>query len=103
MSTGAWLDCYPWAPYTHCLSPPGPCRTGYCLLCRYSHWQCWRFLCSKPPQPPKPHWAVFFSAPVILPLAFIGCTSACTTTARSEEHTSELQSLMSNSYAVFCL
>src|SRR3546814_8357936 len=26
-----------------------------------------------------------------------------TTTDRSEEHTSELQSLMSNSYAVFCL
>src|SRR3546814_1367612 len=28
---------------------------------------------------------------------------ACTSTARSEEHTSELQSLMRISYAVFCL
>src|SRR3546814_10321179 len=27
----------------------------------------------------------------------------CETVARSEEHTSELQSLMRNSYAVFCL
>src|SRR3546814_9441450 len=27
----------------------------------------------------------------------------CVTVARSEEHTSELQSLMRNSYAVFCL
>src|SRR3546814_7631650 len=31
-------------------------------------------------------------------------TAICTaTTSRSEEHTSELQSLMRNSYAVFCL
>src|SRR3546814_5148272 len=28
---------------------------------------------------------------------------ACNATGRSEEHTSELQSLMRNSYAVFCL
>src|SRR3546814_10871951 len=30
-------------------------------------------------------------------------TSNCVTPRRSEEHTSELQSLMRNSYAVFCL
>src|SRR3546814_4473913 len=30
-------------------------------------------------------------------------TGTCATTARSEEHTSELQSLMRISYAVFCL
>src|SRR3546814_9356418 len=32
-----------------------------------------------------------------------GSPSQITTSARSEEHTSELQSLMRNSYAVFCL
>src|SRR3546814_9227506 len=30
-------------------------------------------------------------------------SQTCATTSRSEEHTSELQSLMRNSYAVFCL
>src|SRR3546814_1218013 len=37
--------------------------------------------------------------------AFQRCQSASTTwmSCRSEEHTSELQSLMRNSYAVFCL
>src|SRR3546814_1329073 len=35
----------------------------------------------------------------------VSCTSAMRmmTASRSEEHTSELQSLMRNSYAVFCL
>src|SRR3546814_1693628 len=33
----------------------------------------------------------------------IGPGSICTTRVRSEEHTSELQSLMRISYAVFCL
>src|SRR3546814_4045269 len=37
----------------------------------------------------------------LAPLAAVRCTSA--TAARSEEHTSELQSLMRISYAVFCL
>src|SRR3546814_7792659 len=32
-----------------------------------------------------------------------GAQAAASHTARSEEHTSELQSLMRNSYAVFCL
>src|SRR3546814_6991652 len=32
-----------------------------------------------------------------------GTTRRCGTSARSEEHTSELQSLMRTSYAVFCL
>src|SRR3546814_5144975 len=31
------------------------------------------------------------------------CTSSCCCACRSEEHTSELQSLMRISYAVFCL
>src|SRR3546814_8492435 len=31
------------------------------------------------------------------------CAAPCVTTKRSEEHTSELQSLMRISYAVFCL
>src|SRR3546814_4897803 len=35
--------------------------------------------------------------------AFDGCLAALDTLARSEEHTSELQSLMRISYAVFCL
>src|SRR3546814_4210535 len=33
----------------------------------------------------------------------VGSTPAANSTVRSEEHTSELQSLMRNSYAVFCL
>src|SRR3546814_10629437 len=41
-------------------------------------------------------------AAVIGALALTGCSSA-STTSRSEEHTSELQSLMRISYAVFCL
>src|SRR3546814_2015184 len=46
----------------------------------------------KPPPrpPPKPNGAVGFPSPSISP-------------RRSEEHTSELQSLMRISYAVFCL
>src|SRR3546814_1239498 len=32
-----------------------------------------------------------------------GCTTLLLTCGRSEEHTSELQSLMRTSYAVFCL
>src|SRR3546814_963784 len=37
-------------------------------------------------------------------LGVLSCTNtACTCTTRSEEHTSELQSLMRISYAVFCL
>src|SRR3546814_8706194 len=37
--------------------------------------------------------------------SLIGCTALSTSriSSRSEEHTSELQSLMRNSYAVFCL
>src|SRR3546814_9309130 len=34
---------------------------------------------------------------------FLGIGGACGRPERSEEHTSELQSLMRNSYAVFCL
>src|SRR3546814_1147772 len=38
------------------------------------------------------------------PLSKLGVASAAAATSRrSEEHTSELQSLMRNSYAVFCL
>src|SRR3546814_4081204 len=47
---------------------------------------------------------------IIAPVREWGCTIACTqlsercqAAARSEEHTSELQSLMRISYAVFCL
>src|SRR3546814_8385901 len=37
------------------------------------------------------------------PLAYISSSIARSRRPRSEEHTSELQSLMRNSYAVFCL
>src|SRR3546814_9466946 len=40
---------------------------------------------------------------VFLALAFAGLTSQDAQLVRSEEHTSELQSLMRISYAVFCL
>src|SRR3546814_10133418 len=57
--------------------------------------------------PPKPPFA-----PPLIPFAASGpiCCRPCrrrsgrvTTISRSEEHTSELQSLMRTSYAVFCL
>src|SRR3546814_8869702 len=35
--------------------------------------------------------------------SFAACSEPTSTVVRSEEHTSELQSLMRNSYAVFCL
>src|SRR3546814_4714125 len=38
-----------------------------------------------------------------LAIVFFGCFQRRRTRARSEEHTSELQSLMRISYAVFCL
>src|SRR3546814_6373212 len=37
------------------------------------------------------------------PMLLIGDAQASVLSRRSEEHTSELQSLMRNSYAVFCL
>src|SRR3546814_9693210 len=37
------------------------------------------------------------------PGSYRGCRAASETRRRSEEHTSELPSLMRNSYAVFCL
>src|SRR3546814_8745270 len=37
------------------------------------------------------------------PRELVGVVAGVGTAARSEEHTSELQSLMRNSYAVFCL
>src|SRR3546814_1669880 len=49
------------------------------------------------------HTARVGSSPQQQPAASIGFTSAGTDTPRSEEHTSELQSLMRISYAVFCL
>src|SRR3546814_2593318 len=47
-------------------------------------------------------WAFRSSTSSPLP-ANNGATHATTRQVRSEEHTSELQSLMRNSYAVFCL
>src|SRR3546814_7459288 len=41
--------------------------------------------------------------PLLFPMAVVFFISALAETNRSEEHTSELQSLMRNSYAVFCL
>src|SRR3546814_2374589 len=38
-----------------------------------------------------------------LPKPALPASNTCSPTTRSEEHTSELQSLMRNSYAVFCL
>src|SRR3546814_9651928 len=43
------------------------------------------------------------SGPALLTLPLLGAHRDIEVAARSEEHTSELQSLMSNSYAVFCL
>src|SRR3546814_7585782 len=47
--------------------------------------------------------AASFAGPAVL-ISFVLAGFACAFAAlRSEEHTSELQSLMRNSYAVFCL
>src|SRR3546814_7848575 len=43
-------------------------------------------------------WALYFALNTVLFTSFAGWSSG-----RSEEHTSELQSLMRISYAVFCL
>src|SRR3546814_6906309 len=40
---------------------------------------------------------------VVSTIALLGLGLYTASTSRSEEHTSELQSLMRNSYAVFCL
>src|SRR3546814_8185647 len=53
-------------------------------------------------------WAIPFAVLLVVPLGAIGALLAATMTGlandvRSEEHTSELQSLMRISYAVFCL
>src|SRR3546814_3184617 len=42
-------------------------------------------------------------APLLIRIVRSGCTSPWLRQRRSEEHTSELQSLMRISYAVFCL
>src|SRR3546814_6476371 len=56
-------------------------------------------------QAPCPSWSVFewgtSSSPD--PSSCASINSTATATSRSEEHTSELQSLMRISYAVFCL
>src|SRR3546814_5786204 len=48
----------------------------------------------------SPTW---LTQPMITSSIAAGSTPASATSARSEEHTSELQSLMRISYAVFCL
>src|SRR3546814_2414420 len=57
--------------------------------------------CSMPPISPGPKKCAARLPPPSRPSA--GSTSPSTMPARSEEHTSELQSLMRISYAVFCL
>src|SRR3546814_2347531 len=55
-------------------------------------------------QPLSAAGAAIFPAFVVIPVASRkGALGACLTQNRSEEHTSELQSLMRISYAVFCL
>src|SRR3546814_5534695 len=49
---------------------------------------------------PWPNWRLLRRS---VSARFIGIFLARTTSSRSEEHTSELQSLMRISYAVFCL
>src|SRR3546814_8447134 len=46
---------------------------------------------------------VIFAIPAPIRLTYLGIVSAPQNLVRSEEHTSELQSLMRTSYAVFCL
>src|SRR3546814_1175417 len=46
-------------------------------------------------------WSIPLAVLLVIPLGLIGAVLAVT--LRSEEHTSELQSLMRISYAVFCL
>src|SRR3546814_9077488 len=50
-----------------------------------------------------PRLGASFTIDFVLPVAFSIFVSFSITTARSEEHTSELKSLMRISYAVFCL
>src|SRR3546814_2106565 len=48
----------------------------------------------------RPFWLI---VPAVVFLAGLGAVRSLTRARRSEEHTSELQSLMRISYAVFCL
>src|SRR3546814_6018499 len=51
-----------------------------------------------------PYTTLFRSIPLAAAVSFTACGKPCSAPLkRSEEHTSELQSLMRNSYAVFCL
>src|SRR3546814_9264948 len=49
------------------------------------------------------HWLTGIPPPPLAPLLHVLLSINAILLARSEEHTSELQSLMRNSYAVFCL
>src|SRR3546814_8134628 len=79
---------------SHLLSvcPVASIRTGHGFARSFSHCQTMKPDSSAPMETDWP-WADIFSTPLSYRL----------TSTRSEEHTSELQSLMRISYAVFCL
>src|SRR3546814_1894859 len=57
--------------------------------------------CTSSTSTPLPDWSICCT--VVSADSLGGETSSTVTPGRSEEHTSELQSLMRRSYAVFCL
>src|SRR3546814_10676568 len=69
-----------------------PVPGSECRRSRRCHGQCWRCGQSVKLGPPQSHLG-----------PYARYLARCFPSARSEEHTSELQSLMRISYAVFCL
>src|SRR3546814_6563860 len=67
-----------------------------------SHTKCPEFLCDQP-LAGKCRRAAPCNPPLPLPASVCPDSAPRSESSRSEEHTSELQSLMRNSYAVFCL
>src|SRR3546814_14448875 len=87
--------------------PPRSTRTDtlfpYTTLFRSALVACWPWRASLPPLPSSER-ASALPGPVHLPVESDATTTlSVTVLRRSEEHTSELQSLMRISYAVFCL
>src|SRR3546814_8980184 len=87
--------------------PPRPLRSDICSIkAPFKHLGCLRFLSGLRPLPLK-LWDLFqipgFAVSGFLPLLLPQARGIATAMRRSEEHTSELRSLMRTSYAVFCL
>src|SRR3546814_10848704 len=95
----------------HKLTPHGPARRSADLIAMWADARVTRFIGGEP-RAPDVSWGKFLSSAGLWPVMGFGYRVFADRASdaliglgglRSEEHTSELQSLMRNSYAVFCL